>query len=223
MYAATLAILLVSVNATPVDGEYYVDDAGCGVEAASCYCDSANDCQCGAQCSGECDGQCDGGCNGGGGRHGRGSRGADGISGWCGPMPQTCYAPRYGCYPGNNRHMHRYPAFHGVYYRRPYNYRNLFDYPWHAELHEPTSLFSYETPEEEEYANGDSDQSEDFDSSGDFDDAPPKPEADPVSIRRSSVRKRSTATHARLRPVPESETTRLRVSNIQRRHRPGSR
>lgn len=60
-----------------------------------------------------------------------------------GPEPQTCYAPRYGCYPGNNRFMHRYPAFHGYHYRRPYNYRNVFDYPWHAALHEPTSHFSY--------------------------------------------------------------------------------
>ena len=39
--------------------------------------------------------------------------------------------------------MNRYPAFHGTYYRRPYNYRNVFDYPWHADLHEPTSHFSY--------------------------------------------------------------------------------
>lgn len=60
-----------------------------------------------------------------------------------GPEPQTCYSPRYGCYPGNNRYMHRYPAFHGYHYRRPYNYRNVFDYPWHAALHEPTSHFSY--------------------------------------------------------------------------------
>ncbi|MCO6456961.1 MAG: hypothetical protein J5I93_16805 [Pirellulaceae bacterium] len=58
-------------------------------------------------------------------------------------MPQTCYAPRHGCYYSGDRHMHRYPAFHGTFYRRPYNYRNVFDYPWHAELHEPTSLFSY--------------------------------------------------------------------------------
>ena len=57
-------------------------------------------------------------------------------------MPQSCYEPTFGCYSGS-RFMHRYPAFHGTYYRRPYNYRNLFDYPWHAELHEPTSQFSY--------------------------------------------------------------------------------
>jgi len=62
--------------------------------------------------------------------------------------PQTCYAPHFGCYPGNNRHMHRYPAFHGVYYRKAYNYRNVFDYPWHAGLHEPSSLFSYGVDQE---------------------------------------------------------------------------
>lgn len=63
---------------------------------------------------------------------------------WWGPMPQTCYAPRFGCYPGNNRCMHRYPAFHGTYYRQPYNYRNYFDYPWHAQPHEPMGYFTYE-------------------------------------------------------------------------------
>lgn len=72
-----------------------------------------------------------------------------GMGGWFGHMPQTCYSPRYGCYYGGNRHMHRYPAFHGTYYRRPYNYRNVFDYPWHAEMHEPTSLFSYNVGGEE--------------------------------------------------------------------------
>lgn len=64
-------------------------------------------------------------------------------------MPQTCYAPRYGCYHGSERFMNRYPAFHGTYYRRPYNYRNYFDYPWHAEMHEPTSLFSFNVANEE--------------------------------------------------------------------------
>lgn len=77
-----------------------------------------------------------------GGRHfGRGHGHGAYASCW-GPMPQTCYDPPYGCYPGS-RHMNRYPAFHGTYYRRPYNYRNVFDYPWHADLHEPTSYFSY--------------------------------------------------------------------------------
>jgi hypothetical protein len=91
-------------------------------------------------CSGDDEGGCKscGGCK----------KGCGGCNeyGWirrAGPMPQTCYNPRHGCYPGNNRFMHRYPAFHGYYYRNPYNYRTLFDYPWHAELHEPTSMFSY--------------------------------------------------------------------------------
>jgi hypothetical protein len=65
------------------------------------------------------------------------------LHGCCmGPMPQTCYDPPYGCYPGT-RWNNRYPAFHGTYYRKAYNYRNYFDYPWHAELHEPTSNWSY--------------------------------------------------------------------------------
>ena len=60
-----------------------------------------------------------------------------------GPMPQSCYLQRYGCYPGSSRTMHRYPAFHGWFYRRPHNYRNVFDYPWQADLHEPTPLVPY--------------------------------------------------------------------------------
>lgn len=78
------------------------------------------------------------------------SYGAD-ASGYVGHclMPQNCYSPRYGCYPGNSRFLHRYPAFHGYSFRKPYNYRNVFDYPWHAELHEPTSLFAFEVEEQE--------------------------------------------------------------------------
>jgi len=59
---------------------------------------------------------------------------------WFGPMPQTCYQPRFGCYPGNPRTINRYPAFHGYYYRAPYNYRHLFEYPWHAQPNEPQPL-----------------------------------------------------------------------------------
>jgi len=54
-----------------------------------------------------------------------------------GPMPQTAYDPNYGCYPGNARTIHRYPAFHGYYYDRPYNYRQYSEYPWNAEIVEP--------------------------------------------------------------------------------------
>jgi hypothetical protein len=79
-----------------------------------------------------------------GSRHGHQGHG---LRGWCGPMPQSCYNPSVGCYP-STRFMHRYPAFHNVYYRKAYNYRNYFDYPWHAGLHEPTSMFSYHVPGE---------------------------------------------------------------------------
>lgn len=96
--------------------------------------------------SGSCD-ECDQ-CGGGhGGRHHGQSRG-----GVMGPMPQSCYNPSFGCYP-STRFMNRYPAFHQTYYRRPYNYRNVFDYPWHAELHEPTSYFSYHVKEEQRRGN----------------------------------------------------------------------
>ena len=59
---------------------------------------------------------------------------------WFQPMPQTCYGPHYGCYPGNNRDIHRYPAFHGYYYRHAYNYRQLYEYPWQADPFEPLPL-----------------------------------------------------------------------------------
>lgn len=81
----------------------------------------------------------------GGGRHGH--HNGDGHGGWCGPMPQSCYYPSFGCYP-STPYMNRYPAFHGTYYRKAYNYRNYFDYPWHAGLHEPTSMFSFHVPGE---------------------------------------------------------------------------
>lgn len=64
------------------------------------------------------------------------------LGDWFGPMPQTCYQPRYGCYPGNPRTIHRYPAFHGTYYRAPYNYRQYMDYPWFAAPHEPLGYSS---------------------------------------------------------------------------------
>jgi len=62
---------------------------------------------------------------------------------WCGPMPQTCYGPRYGCYAGSSRTIHRYPAYHGYYYRKPYNYRHYYEYPWHATPHNPQAFFTY--------------------------------------------------------------------------------
>ena len=66
------------------------------------------------------------------------------LADWFGSMPQTCYDPHFGCYPGAPRTIHRYPAFHGYYYRDPYNYRMLFQYPWHAAPHEPVGYFTYQ-------------------------------------------------------------------------------
>ncbi|HZN36531.1 MAG TPA: hypothetical protein VFB80_22030 [Pirellulaceae bacterium] len=95
----------------------------------------------------------DGGCGDGGECDGGGWHNKAGHGGWLGPMPQSCYWPSFGCYP-STPWMHRYPAFHGTYYRKAYNYRNYFDYPWHAGLHEPTSHFSYHVPGEAPAAGG---------------------------------------------------------------------
>jgi hypothetical protein len=98
-----------------------------GVAAGGGYCDTCDPCAAG---------------------HHHHHRQHDGFIGsYLGPMPQSCYFPTLGCYP-STRFMHRYPAFHNYYYRAAYNYRHYFDYPWHAALHEPTSMFSYHVPPE---------------------------------------------------------------------------
>jgi hypothetical protein len=84
-------------------------------------------------------------CGEGGGHHG--CHACGGKRNLCFSMPQSCYNPSFGCYP-STRHMHRYPAFHNYHTREAYNYRAYFDYPWHAGLHEPTSMFSYHVPGE---------------------------------------------------------------------------
>lgn len=113
--------ILLGLLALGAGGDYHIADEG-GYATAASYDDGCA--QCGHQ-------------------HGHKHEGK-----WCGPMPQSCYNPPYGCYAGS-RFSHRYPAFHGTYYRRPYNYRNVFDYPWHAQPHEPTSHFSYHVENEE--------------------------------------------------------------------------
>ena len=54
-----------------------------------------------------------------------------------GPMPQTAYDPNFGCYPGNARTIHRYPAFHGYHSSAPTNYRHYAEFPWNADIAEP--------------------------------------------------------------------------------------
>ena len=127
---AVLLTLIASLGAT--GGPGYVESHAAYQHGGAIYASAA-----GEACADCGDGDC---------RNGHCGHGHKPHGGWCGMMPQTCYNPTFGCY-GDNRHTHRYPAFHGTYYRRPYNYRNVFDYPWHAELHEPTSHFAYNVEE----------------------------------------------------------------------------
>ena len=119
------------VAAASDGGTYYVDSTESFAEGPGCDCQSAS---CGVSAAEK-----------------RAAKHAAKAAEWQRKhmMPQTCYQPRFGCYYGGERHMNRYPAFHGSYYRRAYNYRNLFEYPWHAEMHEPTSMFSYNVEEGE--------------------------------------------------------------------------
>lgn len=125
-------------------------------------------------------------------------------------MPQSCYQPHYGCYPAGSRWTHRYPAFHGYYYRRPYNYRNLFDYPWHAGMHEPTSLFSYHVPTEADL----DEPAEEIDRGPRQPDAVPVPdldsETDKIQDELSSRRipARRTTSKAKITTVQASVLTR---------------
>jgi hypothetical protein len=54
------------------------------------------------------------------------------------PAARVVYpSPCYDCYSHNHRRLDCYPGFRELHYRRPYNYRLLIDYPWHADLHPP--------------------------------------------------------------------------------------
>jgi hypothetical protein len=54
------------------------------------------------------------------------------------PRRTWVYEPPYfTCYSRHRNWLDCYPSFHEQYYRRPYNYRVLFDYPWHEDLHGP--------------------------------------------------------------------------------------
>jgi hypothetical protein len=54
------------------------------------------------------------------------------------PRATWVYEPPYfTCYSHHRHWLDCYPGFHEQYYRRPYNYRVLFDYPWHESVHGP--------------------------------------------------------------------------------------
>ena len=120
-----------------------------------------------------------------GGRRHHGCKGDD-----RGGMPQSCYNPSFGCYP-STRFMHRYPAFHNYYTREAYNYRHYFDYPWHAGLHEPTSMFSYHVPGEAPVMG------------------PPIPAPAPESARREPTPTVRTAGH--IAPIVDGPSLRPRM------------
>ena len=60
------------------------------------------------------------------------------------PRATWVYEPPYfTCYSRHHNWLDCYPGFHEQYYRRPYNYRVLFDYPWHEDLHGPAPPGGY--------------------------------------------------------------------------------
>ena len=160
MHAALLSILVISgadrpaqafVGRPPVRSAAMVSSSGCS------RCGGAGCANCSSGAAGS---------NGAGGSYGdAGGYGADGshvaadgydsyngqtwCQDWWDPMPQTCYNPTFGCYAGAGRTMHRYPAFHGYYYRSPYNYRHDFEYPWHALPHHPEDFYIYRQERED--------------------------------------------------------------------------
>ena len=57
-----------------------------------------------------------------------------------------CGRRSYPRLPGSHDHVRRLPAYHGTYYRRPTDYRNQHDYPWHARLCPPMHPHAYPVP-----------------------------------------------------------------------------
>ncbi|MEX2185506.1 MAG: hypothetical protein WD875_01885 [Pirellulales bacterium] len=44
-------------------------------------------------------------------------------------------SPSYDCYSHHGNLLNCYPSFSERHYRRPYNYRVKFDYPWHEDVY----------------------------------------------------------------------------------------
>ena len=130
MHAALLTVLVIAGTEPPA-----LIVAGDSTPPTTAMISSSGCSECGdVACTG-----CGSGAVGSYGRQG----GTSWYRDWFGPMPQTCYGPRYGCYPGGSRTINRYPAFHGYYYRKPYNYRHYYEYPWHAAPHNPQAFFTF--------------------------------------------------------------------------------
>jgi hypothetical protein len=133
MHAALLTILVIAGADRPAMVVVGQSTAVPTAMVSSTGCNACGDtgcAECGSGAVGNC-GRCGGIC------------GNSWCSAWWGPMPQTCYSPRFGCYAGSSRTINRYPAFHGYYYRAPYNYRHYYEYPWHASPHDPQAFFTY--------------------------------------------------------------------------------
>ena len=130
MHAALLTVLVIAGANPPA-----LADAGRSAVVPAAMASSSGCSECaGAGCA-----DCSSGAVG----YSDGYVGGSWCRDWWGPMPQTCYNPRFGCYAGTGRTMPRYPAFHGYYYRKPYNYRHYYEYPWHASPHAPQAFFTY--------------------------------------------------------------------------------
>jgi hypothetical protein len=67
------------------------------------------------------------------------------------------FSPNYDCYSHGHRGIECYPAFRERNYRRPYNFRVKFDYPWHEDVYrswpdacvgdESANLYVAQTPQ----------------------------------------------------------------------------
>ena len=163
----TVALTFVLAIGGLFDGESSRQHCCCGPCDArdTCACDATAPCRCGtksAACHGSAKKPRQNGSHGSpGGRDVAEAAGhGGGDSSWVqqagfgisqAPIKETATCqPLHGRYAGRFRFLHGYPPFHGTYYRRPYNYRNLYDYPWHAPYYEPPPMFSPQVPPPEE-------------------------------------------------------------------------
>jgi hypothetical protein len=113
-----LTLLLVAGGQQPCLG----DHRQVTTAAADYRCTSSSRCDCGVGC-----------------RSWAGVRGC--LAVWGGLMPWALCGPRLGCCPAGSRAMLSDSTFLGCCGPQAYDYRRLFDYPWHATRCEPQWLF----------------------------------------------------------------------------------